>query len=186
MILRTQGGDWKMKIGIDIDNTITFTTFKANEILKEDRSFSHVSDYQKLSRPERLRFFQKHLDTLINNCPLNKEAKTVINTWHDKGNKIYFITARGMDGQLRSPYLTSLYFLKNEIFFDEIIFMQENKNDIIKKYDLDFYIDDKEKVLDGIKTSKTHLIRLAESGPSKHNLASSWQEIEVLVESWGL
>ena len=91
-----------------------------------------------------------------------------------------------MDGQLRSPYLTSLYFLKNEIFFDEIIFMQENKNDIIKKYDLDFYIDDKEKVLDGIKTSKTHLIRLAESGPSKHNLASSWQEIEVLVESWGL
>lgn len=96
-----------MRIGIDMDDTITDTwNYMLEDVSKEfnielsmlkekknayaklltdDFGISLDEYYQKM-RP----VYQRH----VLNLPLQKEADKYINKLHDEGNEIYFITAR--------------------------------------------------------------------------------------------
>lgn len=175
-----------MKIGIDIDNTITNTSILANELANNIRK---CSNYHDLDKNDIKTFLTHYLDDIVYNVTLKEDVLFVLNKWHSKGYKIIFITARGTDDvddlvNLKAIYLTSLYFKKMNVPFDEIVFFKNSKADTAKKYDLDVFIDDKEKVLDEVRDKGILTIRFT-SCESKHKVASSWLEVDKIIAEMG-
>ena len=99
-----------MRIGIDIDDTLTDTYeltfnyaqhFTANELKKE---INHVDrekikdrftkSFHNWSKEEDEVFFDKYYETIVNNVRIKPFAKEIIDKLRDEKNEIYFITAR--------------------------------------------------------------------------------------------
>ena len=87
---------------------------------------------------------------------------------------------------IKSIYLTSLYFISKGITFDELVFFQENKGITCKKYNLDLFIDDKERVLDDVKKAGIKTLRITDDKESKHDIVHNWLEIKDYVDSLGV
>lgn len=107
------------------------------------------------------------------------------------GYKIIFITARGVEKtdnfvNLKTLYLTSMYFAKESIPFDEIVFFKDSKVNTALDYNLDLFIDDKEKVLDEMKAAQINTLRMTDEKESKHQIVKNWFEIANIVENGGV
>ena len=179
-----------MRIGIDIDNTITETSLLANYLVKNDNKYDENEDYHNLGKEELEDFFTRYLKYIVYNVKLKTNVKKTLKKWHELGYKIIFITARGVDEttssvNLKTLYLTSMYFAKENISFDEIIFFKDSKVATALEYDLDLFIDDKEKVLDEINLANIKTLRMTTSKESKHQIVSSWLEIADIVAKMG-
>lgn len=86
---------------------------------------------------------------------------------------------------LKTLYLTSMYFAKENIPFDEIVFFKDSKVDTALDYNLDLFIDDKEKILDEMKSAQIKTLRMTDEKESKHQIVKNWLEIANIVERWG-
>lgn len=173
-----------MTIGIDIDDTITYTTKRANEILHQNDEYKMVKDYHDLPDEIKKEFVDKNLTTIVQSSLLKEDVKEVLNKWHQEKIKIIFISARGSYGQYISIPLTSLYFKKHDIYFDELIFMKDKKGSCAYFKKIDLFIDDKESVLDDIKTYGIKTLRIT-TDKSKHDTAKTWLEVQKYVEAMG-
>ena len=156
-----------MNIGIDIDNTLTNTSIVSNTLVKEDKLYHGVLDYHDLNKEEAKDFLSKYLEQVVWNIDIKDDALEVLKYWKNKGYKLIFITARGVEetnnkSNIKSIYLTSLYFISKGITFDELVFFQENKGITCKKYNLDLFIDDKERVLDDVKKAGIKTLRITD------------------------
>ena len=188
-----------MRIGIDMDDTITDTwNYMLEDVSKEfnidlsmlkekknayaklltdDFGISLDEYYQKM-RP----VYQRH----VLNLPLQKEADKYINKLHDEGNEIYFITARETLFY-NDPYgLSKEYLTKNNIYFDKLITDAKNKEKICEEYNVDILIDDRyttiEKVINNGKKAiifDTNWNRNYNKSPRAHN----WQEVYNYIKS---
>ncbi len=179
-----------MNIGIDIDNTITNTSIVSNTLVKQDILYRDVNDYHDLNKEETKDFLSKYLEQIVWNVNIKDDALEVLKYWKSKGYKLVFITARGVEetnnkSNIKSIYLTSLYFISKGVTFDELVFFQENKSEVCKKYNLDVFIDDKERVLDGVKKAGINTIRITNESVSNHKIVHNWQEIKNYVDSLG-
>lgn len=141
-----------MRIGIDIDDTITDTWSymvpiysRIFNIPTEELSHSQpyynsvkklnltIDDYFKIMQP----YYREN--TL--NIPIKKDAQEVINILKKEGHKIIFITARGK--MYHEPKLiTKTYLEKNNIKYDKLIINANDKATICKKENIDLFIDD--------------------------------------------
>ena len=65
-------------------------------------------------------------------------------------------------------------------------FFQENKGITCKKYNLDLFIDDKERVLDDVKKAGIKTLRITDDKESKHDIVHNWLEIKDYVDSLGV
>ena len=188
-----------MRIGIDMDDTITDTwNYMLEDVSKEfnielsmlkekknayaklltdDFGISLDEYYQKM-RP----VYQRH----VLNLPLQKEADKYINKLHDEGNEIYFITARETLFY-NDPYgLSKEYLTKNNIYFDKLITDAKNKEKTCEEYNIDILIDDRyttiEKVINNGKKAiifDTNWNRDYNKSPRAHN----WQEVYNYIKS---
>ena len=188
-----------MRIGIDMDDTITDTwNYMLEDVSKEfnielsmlkekknayaklltdDFGISLDEYYQKM-RP----VYQRH----VLNLPLQKEADKYINKLHGEGNEIYFITARETLFY-NDPYgLSKEYLTKNNIYFDKLITDAKNKEKICEEYNVDILIDDRyttiEKVINNGKKAiifDTNWNRNYNKSPRAHN----WQEVYNYIKS---
>lgn len=188
-----------MRIGIDMDDTITDTwNYMLEDVSKEfnielsmlkekknayaklltDDFGISLDEYCQKMRP----VYQRH----VLNLPLQKEADKYINKLHDEGNEIYFITARETLFY-NDPYgLSKEYLTKNNIYFDKLITDAKNKEKICEKYNVDILIDDRyttiEKVINNGKKAiifDTNWNRNYNKSPRAHN----WQEVYNYIKS---
>ena len=151
-----------MNIGIDIDNTLTNTSIVSNTLVKEDKLYHGVLDYHDLNKEEAKDFLSKYLEQVVWNIDIKDDALEVLKYWKNKGYKLIFITARGVEetnnkSNIKSIYLTSLYF-----------------------------IDDKERVLDDVKKAGIKTLRITDDKESKHDIVHNWLEIKDYVDSLGV
>ena len=179
-----------MKIGIDIDNTITETSLLANTLVKNDKRYSENNDYHNLNEAKLKDFLNTYLGKIVYNVKLKDNVIKVLNKWHNLGYKLIFITARGVEKtdnfiNLNTLHLTSMYFTKMKIPFDEIVFFKDSKAATAIEYNLDLFIDDKEKVLDEISCAGIKTLRITTSSESKHKVVRNWLEIENIVTETG-
>ena len=179
-----------MKIGIDIDNTITETSLLANLLVKNDYRYNEAKDYHNLSEEKLKDFLTNYLSDIVYNVNIKADVKGTLEMWHNLGYKIIFITARGVEKtnnfiNLRTLHLTSMYFEKEKIPFDEIIFFKDSKAQTALKYKLDLFIDDKESVLDEMASVGIKTLRMTADLTSKHKIVNSWQEIQKIVSQMG-
>ncbi len=150
-----------MKIGIDIDNTLTKVQEKlnkaafdyANSLGKNIKdcniSMKDINNdgdtYRKKFKfnNEELKYFLKEIqENITNNASPRENAKEVIDKLKNDGHQIYIITAR--DSEFHDdPYMYSKNWLdKNKIYYDKLIVNARNKKDVCKKEEIDLFIDD--------------------------------------------
>lgn len=188
-----------MRIGIDMDDTITDTwNYMLEDVSKEfNIELSMLKEkknaYAKLltddfgiSLGEYCQKMQPVYQRHVLNLPLQKEADKYINKLHDEGNEIYFITARETLFY-NDPYgLSKEYLTKNNIYFDKLITDAKNKEKICEEYNVDILIDDRyttiEKVINNGKKAiifDTNWNRNYNKSPRAHN----WQEVYNYIKS---
>lgn len=150
-----------MKIGIDIDNTLTKVQEKLNKaafdyanslgknIKNCNISMKDINNdgdtYRKKFKfnNEELKYFLKEIqENITNNASPRENAKEVIDKLKNDGHQIYIITAR--DSEFHDdPYMYSKNWLdKNLIYYDKLIVNARNKKDVCKKVEIDLFIDD--------------------------------------------
>ena len=56
-----------MRIGIDIDNTITETSLLANYLVKKDNKYNEEQDYHNLKKDELKDFLTRYLEDIVYN-----------------------------------------------------------------------------------------------------------------------
>lgn len=140
-----------MRIGIDIDDTITNTwehfipffseTFNIplDKLNKSTPYYESVKDV--ISRDEYYNFIRKH-EYLTENVPLKENVKEIIIKLKEDGHTIVFITARS-NSSYSDPYLISKNYLdKYMIPYDKIIVNGLDKGILCKEEKIDLFIDD--------------------------------------------
>lgn len=150
-----------MKIGIDIDNTLTEVQEKLNEAAYTYAVSlgKNLEGYDKLMQDEKndgteyakrfqfnyeeLKYFLKDIqENITNNAIPRKNAKEVIDKLKNDGHQIYIITARDSEFY-NNPYVYSKNWLdKNKIYYDKLIVNAREKSAVCKRENIDLYIDD--------------------------------------------
>lgn len=148
-----------MKIGIDIDDTITNTC---------EFMMDYVSDYFNVSKeylkanniyyfklPDEFKdrekdFYLSTLEKNLLNIPLKDNAKKVINKLKEEGNEIIFITARSKE-EYKNPELSTKKQLEfYGINYDKVICTIDKKKACIDEK-IDIFIDDSMRNINSVK-----------------------------------
>lgn len=150
-----------MRIGIDIDNTLTdiqneldnaayeYAISLNKKINLKDLNLidkkNNGSIYQKAFgfTYEELKYFLKDIqENITNNATLREGVLEFINKLHLKGYEIYIISSR--DSEFHdNPYKQSEEWLKkNNIHYDKLIVNARNKGKVCKQEKIDLFIDD--------------------------------------------
>ena len=142
-----------MKIGIDVDNTITDTLplLKKyceeynNKVIKRNLSmneegFSLYNLYE-WTEDEKTEFLEKYINEIRKKVNIKQNAQKVIKKLKQEGNTIYIITARKyIKGE--SPYkITQEFLQKNNIQYDELVIQTDKKQFCIDN-NIEILIDD--------------------------------------------
>lgn len=143
-----------MRIGIDIDNTITDTLPVLKEYCKRyneevvkrnlsinKKGFATFNLYD-WTNEEDVDFCLKYLEEVVLQAKLKENAKEVIQKLKNQGNTIYIITARTKPN-FSNPYEITEKFLKeNDIVYDELIVGKHEKKQFCIDNNIDIMIDD--------------------------------------------
>jgi len=150
-----------MRIGIDIDNTLTEVQDKLNKAAFEyaiqlgknidnyDNPMENIKNNRDTYKKkfqftyEELKYFLKEIqENITNNATPRENAKEVIDKLKEDGHEIYIITAR--DSEFHDdPYKLSKDWLdKNKIYYDKLIVNTREKSSVCKKEKIDLFIDD--------------------------------------------
>lgn len=138
-----------MRVGIDIDDTITNTwdylmpyyekIFKVDNI--KDKQPYYRSLNNSMSLDEYNVVMQKVHDKIDNRIPIRKDAIEIINKLHDEGHYICFITARGME-HMNLIEDTIRYLFDCHIPFDKLYVSANDKGIVCQNEKIDLFIDD--------------------------------------------
>lgn len=139
-----------MRIGIDIDDTLTETSkimtklateknhLYGNELLYDLANMLRGT----ITNPNTKRFFIDNVEEACGKAEIKKDAKEVIDMLLEDGHEIYFITARS-ELYFKDPYeFTKKYLEKNKINYTKLIVGHENKLNICKESGIDVFFDD--------------------------------------------
>lgn len=142
-----------MRIGIDVDDTITNTYEYLIERIAEHYNLENellrgrclaYSDFYNNSDefPDYNEFLISNYGKYISNVSIKDGVRDSLNKLHNDKHEIYFITARH-DDECDDPYkITADYLLKHQIPFDKIIVGANDKGIICKQEQIDLFIDD--------------------------------------------
>lgn len=191
-----------MRIGIDIDNTITEIQEKldmaaynyalqlgknienSKDILED--KYNNGESYQKKYHfsYDELKYFLKVIqEEITNNAIPRKMAVEVINKLKNLGHEIYIITAR--DSEFHdNPYQLSKDWLdKNNILYDTLIVNARNKASICKDENIDLMIDDQLNNCIVVEEQGIQTIRLSDNESTYPGIISlkNWEEIDCYI-----
>ena len=149
-----------MKIGIDIDNTLTDVQAELNKAaynyaktlgkdIDEKNLLEDINNNANFYKEkfkfsyEELKYFLKYIqEDIINRATPRDEAVETIRKLKNEGHKIYIITARAKEYH-DDPYMLSKKWLdENNIVYDKLIVDVIKKAPVCKKENIDIFIDD--------------------------------------------
>lgn len=142
-----------MRIGIDLDDTITKTDeilFKYAKIYnKEEKILFNINREEwNLTKAfgwneENIKeFFSKYLKSIYEEAEIKENAKEKINVLKDDGNKIIIITARDTKSLKEVHEVCKNWLINNKINVDKIVVDGENKAQKCLENKIDIFIDD--------------------------------------------
>lgn len=142
-----------MRIGIDIDDTIT-NSYK--EIFEQIGKYYNVNSYylieegykyEDVSRdnenfPNYINFCRTVVENLLKTVSIKHGAKEIIKKLQDEGNEIILITARDYE-EFSAPYDITRQFLKdNNISYNKLYIGIKEKGRFCRENNIDVLIDD--------------------------------------------
>lgn len=140
-----------MRIGIDIDDTITdswlylIPHFEELYDIPSEQLINSLPYYRSvehlISKEEYFSNLREIADNLMMDTPLKPGAAEYLNKLHEEGNTLIFITARGIEYD--NPYrITKNYLRKMHIPYDKIIVSAHDKSISCREENIDLFIDD--------------------------------------------
>lgn len=175
-----------MRIGIDIDDTLTETKQEISKQIKKYRriyKLKRYNEFHQLSDEDFKKFMVEFGEKIYLGMPLKKKAVRVIQEWKEQGHIIYFITARAENEVPNIEYYTKSYLRKYQIPYDGIVFGSQDKGLDCQRLQLDVFIDDRESVLDTIKGPFLIRMILDKKNYSKYHKVRNWKEIKEIVKT---
>lgn len=174
-----------MKIGIDIDDTITNTTEKISEYM-EKLGISTKDDFCNYTDKELENYNEllvKYMELVLSTCTLKDNCVKVINNLKKKGHKIYIITARTNKFSKNIYNITKCFLDSNNILYDELLFGYEDKRDICIEKELDYMIDDNINVYNSLLDTKVRPVLFSKKQNKEFDCirVNDWLEIEQLI-----
>lgn len=175
-----------MRIGIDIDDTITNTYEVIIKLLSEhygisyDELYNKHYDYKVLIKmyDEYFEIFKENMNELALNLELKDNVKEIIDKLSED-NEIHFITAR-TNFEYIDCYTTSKMFLdKNNIKYDSLNVGIKDKGEFLSENNIDILIDDsEEKCMSAIEHNKDYLLfDSAYNKESNLKRVMNWKEV---------
>lgn len=142
---------YKMRIGIDIDDTICNTwdfiipylskyfKISMDNLKNTDKAYYEACNCTFL---EYCKFSKKYYSTISLKYKIKPNVRKVIKELRKEGHEIIFITARSING-FHDPYKSSLKYLdKHKIPFDKLIVNAKEKASVCLEEKIDLFIDD--------------------------------------------
>lgn len=151
-----------MKIGIDIDNTITDTLPILKEYCKKyndevvkrnlkinEKGFASFNIFD-WTEEENADFCLKYLEEVVLQAKVKENAREVIKKLKEEGNIIYIITAR-KEPEFSNPYnITEKFLTENGIVYDELLVGKLEKKQFCIENQIDIMIDDEPQNINAI------------------------------------
>lgn len=151
-----------MKIGVDVDNTITNTMpiLKAycriynEEVIKRnlkmnEKGYSTLTFYN-WTTEENLIFCNKYLQEIVLQADIKENAREIIEKMKNEDNEIYIITAR-REPTFIDPYGTTKKFLdENNIVYDKIVANCGDKYKYCRENGIELMMDDEPQNINAI------------------------------------
>ncbi len=164
-----------MRIGIDIDNTLTNTT-EYIENLREQR-FPNLSKLEDLDSVQYEEFLRSVDDDIHKNVTLKDGAKDALDWMHAAGHEVYIITARGNYSK-NALKDTEDYFHNYGLYYDKIIANVKDKGYSAKINGIDLFIDDLTSKCAELKRDGIDVINFASpSGQVTFKQLDNWPDI---------
>lgn len=186
-----------MKIGIDIDDTLTDIKQELEEAAKEyaeqlgkaiNSEFKEIDDKNNGNRYqekygfsyEELKYFLKEIqEEITNEAKPRENAKETIKKLKERGHQIYIITAR--DSEFHdNPYQQSKEWLdKNKIQYDKLIVNAREKASVCEQEKIDVFIDDQLNNCIAVSKIGIKTIRISTDKVKYENIITleKWDEI---------
>ena len=142
-----------MNIGIDIDDTITYTYETLLPIVSVkygmsiQKLFAQKPSYNMLHKtlPNYDQFIIDNFSKMARMAPLRDDVVSVLTKLKDKGYNIIFITARNFE-EYNDPYKLSYdYLTRHGVPFDKLVVNAKNKAKECILQGIDIFIDDNAK-----------------------------------------
>ena len=179
-----------MKIGLDLDNTISNTSEILHDRLKKYAvKLSISSDIILEDEYRTLNFYKEYTEDIFDNVEVKENAKEVIDELKDNGHEIYIITARTTDfisEGLSAKEMTFDWLKKHKIFVDDIItgVYGKSKAEVCKRLNIDLMVDDdphnyQEITKEGIKCL---LFDDKKEYEKNEDIVTNWLEIKEFIE----
>ena len=187
-----------MRIGIDIDNTLTNVKDKlkdaaynyaislGKDIKMPSNFFEDINNDGKTYQDafqfsdDELKYFLKDIQESITNAAIPREnAKEVIDKLKGLGNEIIIVTARDFEFH-DDPYKLSKDWLNNNnIYFDKLIVNAREKASVCKEENIDIFIDNQLQNCLNIYNIGIKTIMLTDKVINNDNIITlnSWNEI---------
>ncbi len=148
-----------MKIGIDIDDTITNTCEFMEDYISS--FFNIKKDYLKKNniyyfnlplefKDREKDFYLSIFEKQILNIPIKENAKNIINKLKEEGNKIIIITAREKDTYIDPVLSTKRQLESYGISYDKILCTKDKRKACIDEK-IDIFIDDSIRNINSVK-----------------------------------
>lgn len=164
-----------MKIGIDIDETLTYTEISINQILKKN-NIDFNKKYNDIWTKEEVNFiFGNFYDEIIIGAKIKKDAKEVLSRLRKAGHELFIITARNNDYSNNTQMLTYNFIKENKLDITNVYFNQNKKSDLAKKLGIDLMIDDNKKVYENMKKENINVILFGDE-------IKTWKDILKYIE----
>ena len=139
-----------MRIGIDIDDTITYTyemllpMVAVRYGISLSKLYEELPTYKKLNAtlPDYAHFASESLPVAAKLTPIRDGALEIITKLKEEGHEIIFITARNHE-EFVEPYKISFDFLKvNKVPYDKLLVNIKRKDKQCLMEKIDLFIDD--------------------------------------------
>ena len=185
-----------MKIGIDIDNTITSTIPVLrescikynNEVVKRNLPINKygfaVSNFFEWTYEEKMDFCSKYLEKIVVSAEVKHNAENVIKELKEE-NYIYIITARKKP-YFSNPYeLTKKFLYENDIVYNELIVECDDKYKFCVENNIDIMIDDEPQNINAISSVIPVIVfdGIQNSMCKGNNIikVNSWDEVNEII-----
>ena len=178
-----------MRIGIDIDDTITNTQDKIDEYALNngytiyDRTKHWFNERFDTSKDEYATFLTNYVVGIFENVSIKESASEYINKLIDEGNEIYIITARSDHYDVNVPNITIKYLEDKGIKYNKIIFACRDKARICLDNKIDILVDDSIENITNVEEVgiKTIIIDNEYNQDVETTRAHNWEEVYNII-----
>lgn len=140
-----------MRIGIDVDDTLTCTSESFNRVIKKYKVNFSKKFKDNWTKEEKEFIFKNYLKETLEGARFKKYAKEVLKKLSSMGHEIIIITARNEKHCEGVEKMTRDLMNQNNINISEYYFGEFTKSDIAKKINIDLMIDDNSNVCNNMQ-----------------------------------